>query len=78
MAKKVKKQSKKTANLPENALPQNILPVGERVEENKNIYIAQSVYKEIHRFTKNKTTNFRLITCHVFCDKHTAVIDVIG
>lgn len=58
MAKKMKKQSKKAANnLPENALPQNILPVGERVEENKNIYISQDAYKEIHRFTKNKTTN---------------------
>lgn len=59
MAKKVKKQVKKArANeLPENMLPQNILPVGERVEENKNIYISQSVYKEIHKFTKNKTTN---------------------
>ena len=57
MAKKTKKQTKKAlANeLPENMLPQNILPMGERVEENKNIYISQSVYKEIHRFTKNKT-----------------------
>ena len=58
MAKK--KQSKKSAksqSIIKNALPQNILPVGERVEENKNIYIAQPVYKEIHKFTKNKTTN---------------------
>ena len=31
--------------------------MGERVEENKNIYISQSVYKEIHKFTNNKTTN---------------------
>lgn len=38
-------------------LPQNILPIGERVEENKNIYISQAAYKEIHKFTKNKTTN---------------------
>lgn len=59
MAKKAKKQNKKApANeLPENMLPQNILPMGERVEENKNIYISQAVYKEIHKFTKNKTTN---------------------
>ena len=59
MAKKAKKQVKKArANeLPENMLPQNILPIGERVEENKNIYISQSVYKEIHKFTKDKTTN---------------------
>lgn len=59
MAKKEKKQNKKAPvnELPENMLPQNILPMGERVEENKNIYISQAVYKEIHKFTKNKTTN---------------------
>ena len=59
MAKKAKKQNKKAPvnELPENMLPQNILPMGERVEENKNIYISQAVYKEIHKFTKNKTTN---------------------
>ena len=59
MAKKTKKQTKKARvnELPENMLPQNILPVGERVEENKNIYLSQAVYKEIHKFTKNKTTN---------------------
>lgn len=59
MAKKSKQKSKKNRVqvLPENSLPQNILPIGERVEENKNIYISQSVYKEIHKFTKNKTTN---------------------
>ena len=59
MAKKAKKQVKnaRVNELPENMLPQNILPIGERVEENKNIYISQSVYKEIHKFTKNKTTN---------------------
>ena len=59
MAKKTKKQNKKASvnELPENMLPQNILPIGDRVEENKNIYISQAVYKEIHKFTKNKTTN---------------------
>ena len=59
MAKKAKKQNKKAPvnELPENMLPQNILPIGEHVEENKNIYISQAVYKEIHKFTKNKTTN---------------------
>ena len=59
MAKKTKKQGKKAPvnELPENMLPQNILPVGERVEENKNIYISQAAYKDIHKFTKNKTTN---------------------
>lgn len=59
MAKKAKKQNKKATEkqIPENMLPQNILPVGERVEENKNIYISQTVYKQIHKFTQNKTTN---------------------
>lgn len=59
MAKKSKSKNKKTAapKEPENMLPQNIMLIGERVEEDKNIYISQSVYKEIHKFTKNKTTN---------------------
>lgn len=59
MAKKSKNKIKKSvvADLPENMLPQNILAVGDHVEENKNIYISQPTYKEIHRFTKNKTTN---------------------
>lgn len=41
----------------ENSLPQNIVAVGEHVEENKNIYILQNVYKDIHKFTRDKTTN---------------------
>lgn len=60
MAKKKssKKRNKSVENTVfENSLPQNILPIGERVEEDKNIYILQSVYKEIHKFTQNKTTN---------------------
>ena len=59
MAKKAKKQTKKApvAQVPENALPQNILLMGERVEENKNIYISQAAYKFIQKFTKNKTTD---------------------
>lgn len=59
MAKKktAAKRKRKQQQLPENALPQNILPVGERVEEDKNIYLSQKVYKEIHNFTKNKLTN---------------------
>ena len=59
MAKKKSPSAKKNKSVkpPENALPQNIVPVGERVEENKNIYISQSAYKAIHRFTRNKTTN---------------------
>ena len=58
MAKK-KSSKKNTKNIPtnENILPQNILNIGERVEEDKNIYISQPVYKEIHKFTQNKTTN---------------------
>ena len=59
MGKRVRNSKKKALQpeLTENMLPQNILPIGDRVEENKNIYILQSVYKEIHKFTKNKTTN---------------------
>ena len=59
MAKKMRKKTNKAVQntVPDNMLPQNILPVGERVEENKNIYISQQVYKEIHKFTQNKTTN---------------------
>ena len=59
MAKKKSKKQEQTKYVPqfEDALPQNIMPMGEHVEEDKNIYISQSVYKEIHRFTKDKTTN---------------------
>ncbi len=60
MAKKKtnKSNAKKRAKIVmENVLPQNILPMGEHVEEDKNIYISQSAYKEIHKFTKNKVTN---------------------
>lgn len=52
-----KPRHKKAASTPKNALPQNIMLVGEHVEENKNIYISQPTYKAIHRFTHNKTTN---------------------
>lgn len=37
--------------------PQNIIPVGERVFEDKNIYIHQKVYEQIHKFSANKTEN---------------------
>ena len=58
MAKKKKaKKVVKYEPIIENSLPQNILPIGERVEEDKNIYISQPVYNEIHKFTQNKTTN---------------------
>ena len=36
-------------------LPQNILQVGDHVEQDKKIYINQSTYKKIQRFTRNKT-----------------------
>lgn len=56
MAKKTK--TKKAApEQPENLLPQNILLMGEHVEEDKNIYLSQAVYRQIHAFTRNKTTN---------------------
>lgn len=58
MAKK--KKGKKPAKVTPAAgrqLPQNILHIGERVEEDKNVYISQPVYRQIHRFTRNKTTN---------------------
>lgn len=38
-------------------LPQNIVPVGERVFDDKNIYIHQNVYSRIHKFAANKTEN---------------------
>ena len=59
MAKKKKAKSKAEKEPAESldSLPQNIVSIGERVEEDKNIYISQSVYKEIHKFTKDKTVN---------------------
>lgn len=58
MAKK--KRGSKEAPAPQTddlILPQNILVMGEHVEENKKIYISQSAYKAIHRFTKGKIVN---------------------
>lgn len=55
--KKNKNKAPKKSMISDKALPQNILPIGERVEENKNIYISQPVYKQIHSFTRNKTKN---------------------
>lgn len=59
MAKRSKNRNKKSpaTEMPENMLPQNIVSIGERVEEDKNIYIFQPTYREIHKFTQNKTTN---------------------
>ena len=52
-----KKRKQKNVKSETPALPQNILPVGERVFEDKNIYIHQKIYKEIHKFAANKTEN---------------------
>ncbi len=38
------------------SLPQNIVLFGEQNPEDKKVYISQDVYKEIHRFTKDKTS----------------------
>jgi len=58
MAKKIKRNNKKVINdIPDDILPQNIINFGEHVVEDKIIYIAQSVYKDIHKFTKDKTEN---------------------
>ena len=59
MGKTIKKKRNKgkASALSNNILPQNILLIGERVEENKNIYISQQAYKDIYKFTQNKTTN---------------------
>ncbi len=53
--KKTKAKVSKKNITPE--LPQNIFPVGERVFEDKNIYIHQKVYAQIHKFAANKTEN---------------------
>ncbi|MGI6248766.1 MAG: metal-dependent protease of the PAD1/JAB1 superfamily [Acutalibacteraceae bacterium] len=57
MGKKKRKNKKNRTIGSKNSLPQNIVLIGERVEEDKNIYISQPVYKEIHKFTQSKTTN---------------------
>ncbi len=54
MKKKKTKVSKKVFT-PD--LPQNIFPIGERVFDDKNIYIHQKVYSQIHKFAENKTEN---------------------
>ena len=55
--KKNSKKTPKSSVAATNQLPQNIIMIGEMVEENKNIYISQPVYRAIHKFTKNKTVN---------------------
>lgn len=46
-------QKKKKA--PDLSLPQNIVLFGEQNPEDKKVYISQSVYNEIHKFTQDKT-----------------------
>jgi len=59
MAKKRTGKNPAASNLidDENRLPQNIVTMGNKVEENKNIYISQPAYKAIHRFAEAKTEN---------------------
>lgn len=51
------KQSNQPAPYEEKVLPVNFVEVGEHAAEGKGIYIAQPVYKTIHKFTRGKTTN---------------------
>ena len=58
MAKKKNNQrNPRRQTAPDLSLPQNIVAVGEQVQEDKKIYISQSVYREIHQFTRDKTEN---------------------
>lgn len=53
--RKIKKATASRQAEDDNRLPQNIICIGERVEESKNIYISQPAYKTIHRFAAGKT-----------------------
>ena len=50
-----KKQNKKTVAANDDALPQNIIAVGDCAHEDKCIYISQPVYRNIHLFAEDKT-----------------------
>lgn len=39
------------------ALPVNVLCMGEQNKSDKSVYIRQDIYKKIHKFTENKTVN---------------------
>ena len=55
---KTKKAHKQDGdNQADKVLPQNFVQIGDRVLDNKNIYISQPAYKAIHKFTKDKTKN---------------------
>lgn len=60
MSKKKKKKTNKkklSVFIDRKSLPQNILRVGERVVQNKEIYIDQKIYKIIHKFANSEKTN---------------------
>ena len=64
MAKKKtiqRNRSQKNTNAIDLSLPQNIVLFGEQNPEDKKVYISQNTYKEIHRFTKDKTKIFEKI-----------------
>ncbi|MGB7606505.1 MAG: hypothetical protein WBL93_13630 [Lutisporaceae bacterium] len=44
-------------NVADAMLPQNIISIGEQEHRDKNVYLQQNVYKNIHRFTTDKTIN---------------------
>ena len=54
MAKKSRAKRSAVVDLPDNMLPQNIIAVGDHVEENKNIYISQSVYRRFTSLPKTR------------------------
>lgn len=53
----VLKDADSEEEIPEIKLPQNIVLVGDRDDTGKKIYISQTAYKAIHKFTKDKTKN---------------------
>mgnify|MGYP006285940195 CR=1 FL=1 len=57
MRKKNSKNKKKHTTQSIKSLPQNIFHMGEVGREGIKVYIQQAVYKEIQKFTLNKTTN---------------------
>ncbi len=58
MAKKKTEKNKKKLeqSMLESVLPQNILAIGEKSEDDKKVYISQKTYKTIHKFARNKTS----------------------
>lgn len=50
-----KADKKQTMILEKGTLPQNIVLIGEQAPEDKRVYIYQKAYKQIHKFTQDKT-----------------------